>query len=300
MKKIIIGTRGSKLALVQTELVVAALKKVEPLLEIETKIITTKGDTNQSPIPLDVMGKAWFTEEIEQALLAGEIDLAVHSLKDLPPELPQGLKIIPVLPRADAADVLISKSGEHLKGLREGAIVGTDSVRRKALILAERPDLIVNSIRGNVETRVKKLETEHYDAIVIAAAGLARLDMKDRITERFDPKIFIPAPGQGILAVEIKESRTELLELIKKIVHAPSAIAADIEQMFSNAVGGGCKLPVGCYAEIDGEKVAVYAVMGTMDGLHIVRRSQNGNSKDGKKIAEQLALECLKDPVVKG
>ncbi len=297
--RLVIGTRGSKLSLVQTELVAEALRRAHPGLIIENKIITTKGDVNQSPIPLDAVGKEWFTKEIEQALLAGEVDLAVHSLKDLPLDLPAGLMMIPVLPRADAADVLVSKSGSRLKDLKEHAVVGTDSVRRKALLLAARPDLIVKSIRGNVDTRLKKLETEDYDAIVIAAAGLARLGIGNRATERLDPKTFIPAPGQGVLAAEAKQNRPEIIEMLRGIVHTPAALAAEIEQTFSKAIGGGCKLPIGCYAEIRGKEVSVYVVVGTMDGNHIVRKSKSGRVADGKKIAENLAKECLNDSIVK-
>jgi hydroxymethylbilane synthase len=299
LKKITLGTRGSKLSLAQTELVVQAFQRVRPELIIGKKIITTKGDVNQSPIPLDTVGKAWFTEEIEQALQAGEIDIAVHSLKDMPPHLPIGLKIITALPRADAADVLISKSGAHLSDLNDHSIVGTDSIRRKALLLAMRPDLIVESIRGNVDTRLKKLETERYDAIVIAAAGLKRLHLEDRITERFDPTVFIPAPGQGILAVELREDRIDLSDIVHEIEDAGTAIAAEIERIFSNTIGGGCKLPIGCYTEINNGNVSIHAVVGTMDGNHVVSKSVSGLSADGKKLAEGLAQDFLNDPVAK-
>jgi len=196
-----------------------------------------------------------------------------------------------VLPRADAADVLVSKSGLSLRNLRVHAIVGTDSARRKALLLAERPDLSVQSIRGNVDTRLKKLETGNYDALVIAAAGLERLGITERITERFDPKTFIPAPGQGILAVEIKQERRDIAKILDKIIHKPTALAAEIERAFSKAVGGGCQLPIGCYAVIDTESVHIYAVVGNADGSLVVRKSKGGRAADGKKLAEALAKE---------
>jgi hydroxymethylbilane synthase len=286
---LIIGTRGSALALAQTNLVADALKKIDPSLTIEIKIIVTKGDIDQSPIPAGAVGKSWFTAEIDQAIARGDIDLAVHSLKDLPPNISAPLVVVAVLPRGDAADVLVSKNGVALNDLKERAVVGTDSVRRKMFLLAARPDLVIKSIRGNVDTRLKKLAAEDYDAIVIAAAGLERLCLEHHATERLDPKIFIPAPGQAILAVEVKNGRTDILEMINSIAHAPTAIAAEIERSFSAAVGGGCKLPVGCYAEIDGERVNIYAAIGNEAGDHIVRKFEHGAAADGKNLAQALA-----------
>lgn len=299
MTKIILGTRGSKLSLVQTDLVIEALKREQPDIEIEKKIITTKGDLNQSPIPLDTVGKAWFTGEIEQALSSGAIDIAVHSLKDLPPDIAEGSEITVVLKRGDPADVLVSKNGEKLSGLKKAAVIGTDSIRRKAMLLAERPDLIVKSVRGNVDTRLKKLESEDYDAIVIAAAGLQRLGIADRITERFDPTKFIPAPGQAALAVQSKVSRIDIHNLVSAIVHSPTVSATRIEEAFSKAVGGGCKLPIGCYAEVDQDRVSIYAFLGNSDGTRVARRSSSGDLSDGMKLAAALAAECLEDPAVK-
>jgi hydroxymethylbilane synthase len=198
--RLTIGTRGSKLALIQTELVAAALKQAHPRLEVGIKIIATKGDTNQAPIPLDTVGKAWFTAEIEQALQSGDIDIAVHSLKDLPPELCPGLISLPVLERADPRDVLVSKAAVPLAALPRGAVVGTDSLRRKAALLLERPDLRVESVRGNVQTRLRKLHEQPYDAIVLAAAGLERLGDLTLVTEFLEPSRFVPAIGQGVLA----------------------------------------------------------------------------------------------------
>lgn len=307
----IIGTRGSKLALVQTQLVIDALKKNYPALDIATKIITTKGDVNPAPIPLDTVGKSWFTEEIEQALLAREIDLAVHSLKDLPPQVPAGLVVRAVCERADPRDVLISKSGAGLGSLPHGAIIGTDSIRRKALLLAERQDLVVKSIRGNVDTRLKKLETEDYDAIVLAAAGLERIGLLPCVTEFLDPTKFIPAIGQGVLAAEARAGDSGgsagggILEMLKSIEHAPTSLAASAEQAFSRTVGGGCKLPVGCYARIEegsgvdgvtgnaGAKVFLFAMMGDENGGQVARRSSEGPAENAVALAEALAKEIL-------
>lgn len=299
--KITIGTRGSKLALTQTQLVAATLKEKYPGLMIETKIITTKGDVNQTPIPLDTIGKAWFTEEIEQALLDREIDLAVHSLKDLPPEMPNGLLIMPILERADPRDVLITRSNGsakfiNLQALPKRSVVGTDSLRRKAQLLNMRPDLVVNSIRGNVDTRLRKLETENYDAIVIAAAGLERLGLIDRVTEFFDATKFIPAIGQGVLAAEIRKGEPEILGMLHSITHKPTSQGAAAEQAFSRVIGGGCKLPIGCYARIerdrDGkDKISLFAMVADEDGDHVVRRSAIGPLEAAIEVAEKLARE---------
>ncbi len=296
---LLIGTRGSRLSLAQTDLVIQALERARSGIVIEKKVITTTGDINQSPIPLDTIGKAWFTGEIEQALINGDIHIAVHSLKDLPPDLPPDLAATAVLKREDPADVLVSKSGLRLKDLREHAVVGTDSLRRKALLLDERPDLIVRSIRGNIDTRLKKLNTEDYDAIVIAAAGLNRLDLNNLASERFDPAIFLPAPGQGILAAEIHSNNAALGSMLSAIVHPPTALASHIEQAFSRAAGGGCKLPIGCYARVDGNKVDIYGSIGTPDGTSVIRRSSSGPSAEGLQLASNLAAECLSDPAIK-
>lgn len=293
-----VGTRGSKLALIQTQLVADALKSHNPELIIETKTITTKGDTNQSPIPLDTVGKNWFTAEIEQALLSGEIDIAIHSLKDVSPDPERGLATIPVLQRADPRDVLISRSGVMLKDLPQGATVGTDSARRKVLLLDQRPDLIVKSIRGNVDTRIKKLHAEdggaeNYDAIVIAAAGLERLGMLDMVTEFFDPTVFLIAPGQGILAAQTREGETEIVEMLRGLGHAPTSIAAEAELAFSRAIGGGCKLPVGCYAKLEHDRVTMYGMIGGEDGKQIKRTTAEGPAGEVVAFAKKMAGELL-------
>ena len=209
MRKIVLGTRGSKLALVQTKLVADAVREKFPDLDIETKTITTKGDVNTSPIPLDTVGKAWFTGEIEEELMTKKIDIAVHSLKDVPPDTSKGSIVLPVLRREDPRDVLVSKQNFTFEKLPQGAIVGTDSSRRKAQLLAKRPDLRVQSIRGNIDTRLRKLREEEYDAIVIAAAGLARLSLLDVVTEYFEIDAFVPAPGQGTLAAQARARTTQ-------------------------------------------------------------------------------------------
>ena len=286
-----IGTRGSALAVAQTGTVAACLT-----VPTEIITITTKGDVNQAPIPLDTIGKAWFTEEIEQALLAQRIDFAIHSLKDLPPELPEGLAIVPVLPRADARDVLVSKVfGQTLATLPQGAVIGTDSIRRKALLLAERPDLVVQSIRGNIDTRLRKLKEEGYDAIVIAAAGLARLDRTDVIAEYFDPTVFVPAAGQGVLAAEYRTEDAGIASLLQNLIDPDTMSVVWTEQAFSDAVGGGCKLPVGCYARIAEGQVYISGMVGEMDATHVRRGQKEGPVAEGPALARALAQELMSD-----
>jgi hydroxymethylbilane synthase len=269
-QKIIIGTRGSVLARAQADIVAKAIRAVEPEAEIEIKVIQTKGDINQSPIPLDSIGKGWFTIEIENALLSGEIQIAQHSLKDMAEDMPDGLEIAAYVPREDARDVLVTKNGESLKDLREGAIVGTDSTRRQIQMLALRPDVHMKSVRGAVVTRIEKLHTQEYDALILAAAGLKRLVKQELISHYFEPLEMTSAPGQGIVALQIKSDNTALLALLRRINDADTEQIATIERSFSAAMGGGCKSPTGAYALRDGDQCHLIGMTATSNGT-IVR-----------------------------
>jgi hydroxymethylbilane synthase len=286
---LVIGTRGSKLALVQASIVAEALQQELTDISIETKIITTKGDVNSSPIPLDTVGKAWFTAEIEDALTAGGIDLAIHSLKDVPPEIMAGTVMMPILMRADPRDVLISKSGASLADLAHGATIGTDSSRRRAQLLALRPDLLVRSIRGNVDTRLRKLKEEDYDAIVIAAAGLARLGLPEVVTEYLDATTFIPAPGQGVLAAQARSDDTQLLGLLKKLQDDATVAAVEAERAFVAAIGGGCKSPIGACAIIDAEMLTLHGMISSDDGTDTRYDRETGAVTDASAIGARLA-----------
>lgn len=296
--RIIIGTRGSELALMQSEIVKRKLLAVDPTLSVELKIIKTEGDVNASPIPLDTIGKGWFTKEIEQELLDGTIHLAVHSLKDLPEALPEGLSLGAFPEREDARDVLVSKGNLNVHDLAHGARVGTDSTRRRVQVLALRPDLVVTSMRGNVPTRLKKAESSEYDAAILAAAGLKRLGLESRIAQYFSLEEITPAPGQGILAVEVRTPRDEndkaLFELVKKINDPASAIAASAERAFSKRVGGGCKEPVGAYANIKGDAFTLYGMIAPEGGKKILRDIVSGNAHDGVSLAEALGDKLVK------
>ncbi len=299
-KRLVVGTRGSRLALIQTNLVVTALHEKFPDLNVVTKIIVTKGDKNLSPIPLDTIGKTWFTEEIETALSARVIDFAVHSLKDLPPDLPQGLVSLPVLKRDDPRDVLVAKNVGSLKDLPKGAIVGTDSIRRRAQLLHHRSDLIVTSVRGNVETRLEKLHSDNYDAIVLASAGLSRLGLSDKITQYFSPSEFVPATGQAVLAAEFRQEDNKIRDILLALQDENTVLSCRAEQLFSSIIGGGCKLPVGCYVEVKNTKVNIFGTVGSMDAKNTVLKSVSGPKSDILKLIESLANELLADGVRAG
>jgi hydroxymethylbilane synthase len=286
-KKIVIGTRGSKLALIQVDLAVSAMLAIDPTLTIETKVITPQGDRDKStPIPLDTIGKGWFSQEIETELLNGTIDIAVHSLKDML-ELPDGLNIGAYLPREDARDVLVTKTGEPMESLKKGAIIGTDSVRRQVQMLAMRPDVVMKSVRGNVPNRLEKLQTEEFDAVILAAAGLKRLGMEGKITRYFSPEEMTPAPGQGIIALECRADDSALLDLLKRVTNDDAAHSAYLERSFSQTVGGGCKAPTGAYAYQDAETCVIIG-MTTRDDGSIVRESLRAPWSQSLELGEEL------------
>lgn len=297
-QELTIGTRGSQMALVQAHLVADQLIARNLGLIVKIKIITTRGDTNYSPIPLGTIGKEWFTKEIEQALQERSIDLAVHSLKDLAPETPAGLIVLPVLARDDPRDALISKTKLSLADLPKGAIIGTDSLRRKALLLRLRPDVNVKSIRGNANTRLQKLEEEAYDALVMAAAGLQRIGRADAVAEFFAPDTFTPAIGQGVLAVEAREDRSEIIDMVRVLQDVSTEAAVVAERAFAKEIGGGCKLPVGCYVYFDEGNVHITGMVGSMDGMYTSIKSMTGPVDSAVTLAKQLAAQLANEPFV--
>lgn len=294
MKKIIIGTRGSKLSLIQTTIIKNQLQALLPSSIIEIKTITTKGDKNMSPVPLDSVGKGWFTKEIDRELLRGNIDIAVHSLKDLPEELPKDLIIAAIPRREDPREALVTAHNLSFSQLPRGAIIGTDSTRRKAQILHNRPDLVVKSVRGNVLTRLEKLDSGQYDGLFLAVAGLKRLELENRISEYFSLTDIIPSPGQGALAVVVKQTNKKLRSLLTKLNDTETVIAVNAERTFSKAIGGGCKMPVGAYAACQGDTITIHAVIGSLDGKQLEKDSITGAVEDAEIIAEKLADSLLK------
>jgi len=252
IEKIVIGTRGSKLALWQTNRVRDELRKLYTEMEIEIRVISTKGDRvlDVSLPKLGEEGKGIFTKELEDAMLNRQIDLAVHSLKDLPTELPAGLHIGAISEREDVRDALVARRGiASFDEIPEGARIGTSSLRRQAQILAVRRDMDLNPIRGNVDTRLQKLDSGMYDAIILAAAGLRRLGLAGRITQYMPQELMLPAVGQGALAVEARSDDAPINEIIRKLEHEPTKLACQAERALLKGLGGGCLVPIAARSE---------------------------------------------------
>lgn len=318
--RLIVGTRGSALARAQTDMAVVRLQALRPDLEITIQIIKTKGDLVQHKPLAGIGDRGLFTREIEAALLDGRIDLAVHSLKDLPTDLPPGLAIGAVLEREDARDVLVSRRGYSLDSLPLGARVGTGSLRRAAQILAYRPDLRIVDIRGNVDTRLRKAATEEYDAVVLAAAGLHRLGLAHYITAYLPLEVMLPAVGQGALAIEVRadddgqgdeaNSRdAQICRLASLLDDFPTRAATAAERAFLRALGGGCRVPVAAYGEVvpattaqglpDGDSSGVglgllrlRGLVASPDGRQVWRGEIKGKPEEAEALGEELAQQC--------
>lgn len=286
--KIVVGTRGSALAQWQTNYVIAALKRRAPDLLIETRIIKTTGDQDQSRSLADLGGLGVFTKEIENALRAHEIDLAVHSLKDLPTDTAVGLTIAAIPVRADPRDCLVSRHGVGLLQLPHGARIGTSSARRTAQLLALRPDVQIVPLRGNVDTRLRKAQTEAYDAVVLAAAGITRLGRASEITEYLSLDDFLPDPGQGALAIEIRAEDKELAALVSPLDHAPTRAAVTAERAFLRALGGGCRMPIGAFAEWRDGQLHLRGIIASDDGKQISRGEISGNAERAEELGAEL------------
>ena len=261
-KKFIVGSRASKLALVQTNIVIDKLKKIDKLndIEIEIKEITTSGDRHliENPNSKEKSLKGAFTKEIEEALLDKRIDFAVHSMKDMPTISTKGLVYASVPQRDDARDVLISKNNIKFNNLKKGSIIGTTSLRRSSSVMMLRNDLVVKPIRGNIHTRLKKLETEDYNALILASAAMKRLNLESMITEYFSIDNILPAPGQGALCVQCRENDYEMIEILKLIEDKNVRILVDIEREFACLFDSGCNSPVGCYTEVDDNNIILH------------------------------------------
>jgi hydroxymethylbilane synthase len=288
-RKIVVGTRGSKLALTQTNWVVEQLKALQPDYEFETKIIKTSGDEGN----INVVGA--FTSALQRAMLANEIDIAVHSYKDIPTEEVNGLRVIPITEREDFRDVLISKSGKKLLDLPKGAVIGTGSLRRTAQLKQLRPDLEYKFIQGNVDGRIQKMEAGEYDAVILAAAGLRRLNMIDYATEILELDVMLPAVGQGILGIETIDKEGYVLDLVKKLRHEPTKYAADAERAFLIALGGGCNLPIAAYAKATNNEIEIEGVFASEDGIYFSRKTIRGKVEERRELARVLALDLKKE-----
>lgn len=290
--KLLLGTRGSALATTQTHSVVAALGRRFPELDLAVRIIQTEGDIKTDRPLAEIGGKGVFVKELERALQRGEIDLAVHSLKDVPAVLADGLVLAATLRRADPRDVLISREGSGLRQLRPGAVLGTGSQRREVQLRAIRPDLRILPIRGNVDTRLGKLDEGRYDAVILAAAGLGRLGKEARITEFLEPELMLPAAGQGVLAVECRADDA-LARKVAALDDPETRLAITAERAFLARLGAGCELPVGAYASISGSTIVLDGLIARNDGS-FERSRLSGRSSDAAAIGAALADELSK------
>lgn len=289
-----VGTRGSKLALTQTNWVCEKLKEKNKNLEIEVVVIKTKGDLIQNKA-LDKIGdKGLFVKEIEAALLDGSVDFAVHSMKDMPTENPEGLVFSLPPKREDPRDILVIENGGKLSDLKEGAIVGTGSKRRMYQLADARPDLIFKGIRGNVDTRIRKLHDEDYDAICLAAAGMKRLNYDDQISDFLENDIMLPSPAQGILAIQYKEDNKEVMTILNAIGDEDTNVQMIAERGFLAGINGGCHVPVGAYCTLNDDGVTLEGVLGNEDGSKLVRRTIKGDRYD-KDLGYKLADIILKE-----
>ncbi|MDF2936259.1 MAG: HemC [Paenibacillaceae bacterium] len=295
MRKIVVGTRQSALALTQSgqvvELLREAARKNGMEAEFELKKIVTKGDRILDVSLSKVGGKGLFVKEIEHALLEGKIDLAVHSMKDMPAELPEGLTIGGIPRREDPRDCLITSSGGGFEALPAGARVGTSSLRRACQLKARRPDLAVEVLRGNIDSRLRRLETGEMDAVMLAAAGLHRMGWGERISEYLEPEQCLPAVGQGALAIECRSGDGFILELLAAVTHEETRLAVTAERSFLNTLQGGCQVPIGAYAAYlpDG-RISLTGMVGEPDGSVLLKDTVTGSEPEamGKQLAESL------------
>jgi hydroxymethylbilane synthase len=290
--KIVIGTRGSKLAVTQTETVAAQISEANPDIEVIISRIVTEGDQNWHVQLSNVQGIGIFVKELEEALLQGKIDLAVHSLKDVPTIMPPGLCIGAVSERHDPRDVLISK-GQKLAELPAGAKIGTGSMRRAIQVNACRPDLEVSGIRGNVDTRLRKVSDGEFDGVISAAAALKRLGWEDKITEYLSIEHFLPSVGQAALAIECRVDDQRVAKILKQLNHLPTFHSITAERAFLFALGGGCRAPIAALGTVNGKTLYVDGLISNVSGTKIMRDSEQGRVDEAKEIGERLAQKLL-------
>ena len=288
-----IGTRGSPLALTQARMTQAALAAAHGWSEDEIEIVTirTSGDRIQDRPLSEAGGKGLFTKEIEEALLAGTIDLAVHSAKDMPTVLPDGLMLAACLPREDVRDVFISRRAASLRSLPQGAVVGTASLRRQAMVQRLRPDVSVVPLRGNVETRLKKLEAGEVDATILALAGLKRLGLADQATALLDAQEFLPAVGQGAITIEARIDDARTRDLLARIDHADTSVALACERAFLGVLDGSCRTPIAGHAALDGDAISFRGMILRPDGSEAYETSRAGNRRDATALGADAGAE---------
>ena len=291
MNRLIFATRPSKLARWQTNFVMDLLQQAVPDLVCEEVVITTRGDkVLDKPLP-EIGGKGLFTQELEAELLAGSVDVAVHSLKDLPVEDSPGLTVGTIPARVDPRDVVVCPGGYSLETLPKGAVVGTSSLRRQAQVLASRPDLKIKSIRGNVDTRIRKVEEGQYDAAIMAGAGITRLGLDGHIAAWLPYSVMLPAPGQGALGIQCRDADERVLSILNTIHDHDTAQSVLAERAFLQALGGGCSIPVGAYARVENETILMTGAVAATDGNKIIKVEGEGENPEG--LGSQLAEQAI-------
>lgn len=288
-----IATRKSELALWQADFVATRLGELPRVTEVTLVPLTTRGDEILDKTLQKIGGKGLFIKELEVAMQAGQADIAVHSMKDVPAEMPRGFCIGAVLERANPADALISAHGKKLAELPAGACVGSSSLRRQAQLLALRPELRVSPLRGNVSTRLRKLDSGDFQAIILACAGLERLGLDARISERFSPGVMLPAAGQGVIGIECAESRDEIREVLDEIDHVETRMTTRAERAVARTLGANCQSPVASFATIKGDTLTIDALVASVDGSRVIRERSTGPTGDAEAIGREVATRML-------
>ncbi|HDZ8965523.1 TPA: hydroxymethylbilane synthase [Aeromonas dhakensis] len=290
-----IATRKSPLAMWQANFVKDRLEALYPELQVELVPMSTQGDKILDTPLAKVGGKGLFVKELETAMLEGRADIAVHSMKDVPVEFPEGLGLHTICEREDPRDAFVSNRFTVIDELPQGAVVGTSSLRRQCQLRAARPDLVIRDLRGNVNTRLAKLDAGEYDAIILAAAGLKRLEMAHRITAFIEPEQSLPANGQGAVGIECRLDDHELHALLAPLEHPETRIRVLTERAMNRALQGGCQVPIGAYALVEGEEVWLRGLVGSPDGSRVIRDEIRGPLADGEALGHTLAQRLLAD-----
>ena len=293
--KYIVGARGSQLSVAQTNWVISELKKVNPDSEYEIKTITTKGDTDTRPL-FTIDQKGIFEKEIDRAVAQKEVDFAVHSLKDVPSEIDDSLILACIPKREVVNDVFISSDGSTLETIKPGAVIGTSSLRRAVQVTRKRSDVIVKPIRGNIETRIRKVFDENYDAVILAQAGISRLGVDVKFTQ-LPIDDFSPSPGQGAIAIVARADDSQTISMLKKIEDADSRLEIEAERALSDFVDSGCRFPVGAYAKSNGSEMTLSVVAFSVDGKKSLQVNKTGNKTDPKSIGKSAGEELRKTGV---
>ncbi|MBO1520557.1 hydroxymethylbilane synthase [Oceanisphaera pacifica] len=288
-----IATRKSMLALWQAQDVKTRLEQLHPHITVELVPMTTKGDVLLDTPLAKIGGKGLFIKELEQAMLEGRADIAVHSMKDVPVEFPEGLGLTVICERDDPRDAFVSNNYTHLEQLPAGAVVGTASLRRECQVRARYPHLEVKMLRGNVQTRLRKLDEGQYDAIILASAGLKRLELQERIAGLMSPEDSLPANGQGAVGIECRLDDAELLELLAPLDHHETRLRVEAERAMNQGLQGGCQVPIGSYAELQGDQIWLRGLVGRPDGTEVIYEEATGPATQGKTIGAEMAKRLL-------